>query len=170
MVSELHWSTRGKRYVRVCVHFRPFVACGLAKPSQHEHLDTKHGAIQWHRADPMNVPMLTPRFKKKNKNETRTIPYRMKWRSVTNTVYWFDQRIAQDKGLEYSQSKKAMRCYRKALCQPKVWVKVVKRNQDDPEGEILHQMKDQIREEMRHFLLKQKSICSATSCGQPSAR
>ena len=52
--------------------------------------------------DPMNVPMLTPRFEH---NEPRMIPNKMKWRNVQNTVYWFDLKIAQDRGLAFHQSK-----------------------------------------------------------------
>ena len=48
--------------------------------------------------DAMKIPMLTPRF---TENDPRMIPDKMKWISVQNTVYWFDLKIAQDKGLEF---------------------------------------------------------------------
>ena len=52
--------------------------------------------------DPMNIPMLTPRFEE---NEPRMIPPRMKWRTVCRIQKnWFDLRIAQDKGSEFDQS------------------------------------------------------------------
>ena len=94
--------------------------------------------------DPMNILMLTPRF---TENEPRMTPYRMRWRSVQSTENKYDLNIGQTKELEFDQSK------RNAM--PQSLVNVVKRNEDDSRGEINHQKKDQIREEVHHIRLKQ---------------
>ena len=95
--------------------------------------------------DPMNIPMLTPRFEE---NEPRMIPYRTKWRSV-----------------EY---RKLVRLGRDIIVSdhaPGNLAKVVKRNKDDSQSEILVQKKDQIREEVRHFRLKESPKAAQQAVG-----
>ena len=66
---------------------------------------------------------------------------------MQSTENKYDLNIGQAKELEFDQSK------RNAM--PQRLVNVVKRNDDDSRGEINHQKKDQIREEVRHIRLKE---------------
>ena len=73
---------------------------------------------------------------------------RLKRRSGQNTVFWFDLRIAQDKGLEFLSIKE--RC--DLVVQHN---EVVKSSKDDTASESIHPKKDQIPEEVRHVRLKE---------------
>ena len=98
----------------------------------------------------MNVPMLTPRFEE---DEPRMIPSTMKWRSIQNTTYWFDRRIAHDKRLAFYQSNNNATSAKNKM-PAKSLMKMVKRNKDDSQGEILCQKEDLVREEVRHIRLR----------------
>ena len=100
--------------------------------------------------DPMNVPMLTPRFEE---DEPRMIPSTMKWRSIQNTTYWFDRRIAHDKGLAFYQSNNNATSVKNTTTAESL-MKMVKRNEDDSQSEILCQKEDLVREEVRHIRLR----------------
>ena len=52
--------------------------------------------------DPMDPTMITPRVEE---GQPRMLQYKLKWRAAYDTVYWFDLTSAQDKGLEFWQTK-----------------------------------------------------------------
>ena len=96
--------------------------------------------------DPMNAPMLTPRF---IENEPRLIPHRMKWKTVRNTIHWFYL--------------------------TKVWVllaikeqcnAVVQYNASRKFGEkVVNIKKDQVHEEVRHVRWKERPYAAQQAVG-----
>ena len=81
----------------------------------------------------MNITILTPRF---TEDEPRLIPYKTKWGSVQNTVFWFDLKIAQDKDLNLIHQRAHTILLHNTMPAESLVI-VVKRIQDDLQGEIL---------------------------------
>ena len=95
--------------------------------------------------DPIVATMLTLRFEE---NEPRAIPSKLRWRPAQNAVFWFEWRPAQHKGLEFCQTiSNAILLY--DSMPPDCLVKVVKRNLDDTEADILHE-KEQLEDREVH--------------------
>ena len=93
--------------------------------------------------DPTVATMLTSRFEE---NEPRTILCQLKCGPMHNAVHWFVLRLAQNKGLEFWQTINhaiILYCSMPAEC----LVKIVKRNLDDTEADILHEKKNNLNQE-----------------------
>ena len=86
-------------------HIGSFLITGLwfkEVSSQKDSAVKKEGELSFFTVvDLTHFPVLSPRFEE---SEPRMIPCRMKWSSGQNTVFWFDLRIVQDKGLGFVQS------------------------------------------------------------------
>ena len=79
----------------------------------------------------------------------------MRWRPAHNSAHKFDLRLAQNKGLEFWQTEKTIFLYDSmpADC----LVKVVKRNLEEREAEILYDAEQPEDKEVRRVILKESS-------------
>ena len=102
----------------------------------------------------MNINMLIPRVEQ---GKPGMLPFKFKWRRAHHAAYWFDLKIAQDKGLVFWQTisnAMLLQEFKPGACM----VKAVRKNTDDTEAEILYQWRAHELREAPRIVLAQSAF------------